>query len=106
MGTITQIRATEEVLVFILCLLIDYTFWILPLTFCCYQTSCRKGHFLKDSGYTFDAPFFNISKNEAMSMDPQQRLLMENVYEAVENGRANAVRWRKTLLLQSKMLMR
>lgn len=48
--------------------------------------SCRNGHFLKDSGYTFDAPFFNVSKNEAMSMDPQQRLLMENVYEAMENG--------------------
>lgn len=48
--------------------------------------SCRQAHFLKDSGYTFDAPFFSISKTEAMTMDPQQRLLMENVYEALENG--------------------
>ena len=49
--------------------------------------SVRKGHFLKETGHEFDAPFFNISKTEAMSMDPQQRLLMENVFEAVENGR-------------------
>jgi hypothetical protein len=48
--------------------------------------SCRKGHFLKESGHKFDAPFFNISKTEVMSMDPQQRLLMESVYEAIENG--------------------
>lgn len=50
--------------------------------------SCRSAHFLKDSGYTFDAPFFNISKTEAMTMDPQQRLLMESVYEALENGKS------------------
>lgn len=48
--------------------------------------SLRGAHFLKDSGHTFDAPFFNISKTEALTMDPQQRLLMEGVYEALENG--------------------
>ena len=34
----------------------------------------------------FDAPFFNISPNEADSIDPQQRLLLETVYEALEAG--------------------
>ncbi|KAH8880112.1 hypothetical protein GQ53DRAFT_891722 [Thozetella sp. PMI_491] len=48
--------------------------------------SCRHGHFLKESGHMFDAPFFNITKTEALAMDPQQRLLMENVYEALENA--------------------
>ena len=52
--------------------------------------SCRHGHFLKDSGHHFDAPFFNITKTEALSMDPQQRLLMENIYEALENGKTKS----------------
>lgn len=34
----------------------------------------------------FDAPFFNITLQEARSLDPQQRLLLECVYEALENA--------------------
>lgn len=34
----------------------------------------------------FDAPFFNISRREAVSMDPQQRLLLEVCWEALENA--------------------
>lgn len=34
----------------------------------------------------FDAPFFSITKGEAMSLDPQQRVVLENVYLALENS--------------------
>ena len=44
------------------------------------------GHYLADSTAPFDAPFFNLSKNEVMSMDPQQRIVLENTYQALENG--------------------
>lgn len=44
------------------------------------------GHFLKDDPTNFDAPFFSITKGEAVSMDPQQRLVLENVYHALENA--------------------
>jgi acyl transferase domain-containing protein len=44
------------------------------------------GHFLADSTAPFDAPFFNLSKNDILSMDPQQRLILENTYQALENG--------------------
>ena len=34
----------------------------------------------------FDAPFFNINRNDAIAMDPQQRQLLEVVYEGLENA--------------------
>ncbi|OQE46634.1 hypothetical protein PENCOP_c001G00206 [Penicillium coprophilum] len=48
--------------------------------------ACRGGHFLSQNDRYFDAPFFSITKNEAMAMDPQGRILMENVYHAIENA--------------------
>ncbi|MQY14084.1 3-ketoacyl-CoA thiolase [Streptomyces sp. RB5] len=38
------------------------------------------------SAAEFDAGFFGISPNEALTMDPQQRLLLEVAWEAVERG--------------------
>lgn len=56
----------------------------------------RGAHFLRDSGHTFDAPFFNVSKTEALTMDPQQRLMMESVYEVIENGKSPSLSpWRE-----------
>ncbi|KAG0155247.1 hypothetical protein PDIDSM_821 [Penicillium digitatum] len=43
-------------------------------------------HFLKEDIALFDAPFFNITLQEAQSMDPQQRIFLECVYEALENA--------------------
>lgn len=43
------------------------------------------GGFLDDIDQ-FDAPFFNISPNEARYVDPQQRLLMETAWLALENA--------------------
>lgn len=34
----------------------------------------------------FDAPFFEISRAEAVSMDPNQRQMLEVVYESLENA--------------------
>ena len=44
------------------------------------------GYFLQDDISRFDAPFFNITAQEATSMDPQQRLLLECSYEAIESA--------------------
>ncbi|KAJ5578008.1 uncharacterized protein N7459_006972 [Penicillium hispanicum] len=43
-------------------------------------------HFLKEDVGLFDAPFFNITLQEARSLDPQQRIMLECVYEALENA--------------------
>lgn len=46
----------------------------------------KGGHFLEEDIGLFDAPFFNLSLQEARSLDPQQRLLLECTYEALENA--------------------
>lgn len=51
------------------------------------QMNVKGGHFIKDDPAVFDAGFFSISPNEAASMDPQQRWLLENVYDALQNGK-------------------
>ena len=49
-------------------------------------TNVRHSYLLDEDVRVFDAPFFNISPNEAEAIDPQQRLLLETVYEALEAG--------------------
>ncbi|OGM48922.1 polyketide synthase [Aspergillus bombycis] len=44
------------------------------------------GHFLAQDVTLFDAPFFNMTSDEAAAMDPQQRLLLEVTYEGFENA--------------------
>jgi acyl transferase domain-containing protein len=44
------------------------------------------GYFLQEDIARFDAPFFNITSQEAQSMDPQQRLLLECSFEALESA--------------------
>lgn len=53
---------------------------------CATQFHIKGAHFLQESIAAFDAPFFNITANEAKSMDPRHRLLLECTYEALENG--------------------
>jgi acyl transferase domain-containing protein len=48
--------------------------------------SSKGGHFLPEDIYAFDAPFFNITAEEAKSMDPQHRLLLECAFEASESA--------------------
>ncbi|KAF4471000.1 polyketide synthase [Fusarium albosuccineum] len=48
--------------------------------------NARGGYFMNQDLSRFDAPFFNITKQEAIAMDPQQRQLLECTYEALENA--------------------
>jgi acyl transferase domain-containing protein len=50
------------------------------------SSNVRHGHFLTEDIARFDAPFFSIQPNEAVSMDPQQRLVLETSYHALENA--------------------
>lgn len=38
---------------------------------------CHGGHFLENDVSSFDAPFFNITAQEAKAMDPTARMLLE-----------------------------
>ncbi|KAG0161375.1 hypothetical protein PDIDSM_8909 [Penicillium digitatum] len=46
----------------------------------------KGGYFLDEDIARFDAPFFNLTVQEATSMDPQQRLLLECAFEALESA--------------------
>ncbi|KAG6160158.1 Type I Iterative PKS [Claviceps purpurea] len=50
----------------------------------CYNT--KSGYYMNQDLSQFDAPFFNITEQEAMAMDPQQRQLLECAYEALESA--------------------
>nr|WP_323378246.1 polyketide synthase [Streptomyces smaragdinus] len=49
------------------------------------RTYAREGGFLHDAP-EFDAAFFGIGPNEALTMDPQERLLLEVTWEACERA--------------------
>lgn len=48
--------------------------------------SSNGGHFLPRDIYAFDAPFFNMTADEAISIDPQHRMLLECAFEAAESA--------------------
>ena len=62
------------------------SYFILDVTYGPLQLHVRGGHFLEEDLAAFDAPFFSIPLNEAISLDPQQRGLLEETYKALENG--------------------
>ncbi|KAK2795949.1 Type I Iterative PKS [Onygenales sp. PD_10] len=48
--------------------------------------SSQGAHFLPGGVYSFDAPFFNLRPDEAITVDPQQRLALECAFEAAESA--------------------
>ena len=48
-------------------------------------SSAIKGGFIKNAK-EFDAPFFGISNNEAVSMDPQHRKFLEVIWKTIEDA--------------------
>jgi acyl transferase domain-containing protein/acyl carrier protein/NADP-dependent 3-hydroxy acid dehydrogenase YdfG len=46
---------------------------------------CKWGGFINDVD-KFDAPFFNITPDEARVMDPQERLFLESVWSTIEDA--------------------
>ena len=44
------------------------------------------GNFLKEDLGLFDAPFFSLTAQEAISMDPQARILLECTFEALDSA--------------------
>jgi acyl transferase domain-containing protein len=48
--------------------------------------SSKGGHFLPEDIYAFDAPFFNMNRQEASAIDPQHRMLLECAFEALESA--------------------
>ncbi|KAI0429925.1 beta-ketoacyl synthase domain-containing protein [Xylaria sp. FL1042] len=46
----------------------------------------KYGYFLHQDISSFDARFFQISRQEAATMDPKQRILLQTTYEALENA--------------------
>ena len=49
------------------------------------KTNSKWGAFIQDID-KFDAPFFHITKKEAVLMDPQQRLLLQSVWNLFEDA--------------------
>ncbi|KAI5274255.1 polyketide synthase [Aureobasidium subglaciale] len=49
-------------------------------------TNTEGGYFLQEDPAKFDAPFFNMTVQEATALDPQQRLLLECTFEAFESA--------------------
>lgn len=49
-------------------------------------TNAQGGNFLTHDLKAFDAPFFGLTQQEAISLDPQQRLLLECTFEALESA--------------------
>lgn len=50
----------------------------------CFNAS--GGNFLKEDVGLFDAPFFSLTAQEAISMDPLQRMLLECTFEALDSA--------------------